>query len=188
MNESLRATSLESTGAVAIAPAVAAGTAERAAPVVESSPIAPPIGKPIIVFTCGVFDVLHWGHAWFLERCKSLGTHLIVGLNTDDSVRRLKGPLRPINREIERRFLLFRLRSVDEVLLFSEDTPCELIKRIRPNVIVKGPGYSESNMPEAEIVKDYGGQVIILDGPPISTTEIIKRIQGSNTGGSQCLK
>ena len=129
------------------------------------------------VFTNGCFDLLHVGHAQFLRACKRFGTKLIVGLNSDASVTRLKGPLRPICTEVERWGLLEEFRSVDEVILFDEDTPCELIRRLKPDVIVKGPGYSESNMPEAAIVKAYGGKVVILKGPAISTTEIIERIK-----------
>jgi len=129
------------------------------------------------VFTNGCFDLAHVGHAEFLEACKAMGSRLIVGMNSDASVKRLKGPTRPICSEQERAGLLQRFKSVDEVILFSEDTPCELIKKLRPDVVVKGPGYSESNMPEAAIVKAYGGKIVILKGPAISTTEIIERIK-----------
>lgn len=131
----------------------------------------------MIVFTNGCFDVLHLGHARFLRECRRLGSHLIVGLNSDDSVRRLKGRSRPICNQVERWGLLEELRSVDEVVLFDEDTPCELIARLRPDIIVKGPGYSEANMPEAAIAKGYGGRVVILDGSDLSTTNIIERIR-----------
>lgn len=130
----------------------------------------------MIVFTNGCFDLFHVGHAEFLRSCRALGSRLVVGLNSDDSVRRLKGPLRPICSESERRGVLQELKSVDEVIIFEEATPCELIQRIRPNVIVKGPGYSEANMPEAAIVKAWGGRVVILNGPQISTSEIVERI------------
>ena len=136
---------------------------------------------PLTVFTNGCFDLFHLGHAQFLKQCRALGSRLIVGLNTDDSVRRLKGPSRPIQEYAWREAMLRVCELADEVIPLDELTPCDLIGRIRPDVIVKGPGYSELNMPEAEIVKDYGGQVIILDGPPISTTDIIKRILHSDS-------
>jgi len=135
------------------------------------------LNAPATVFTCGCFDVLHFGHAKFLRACRLLGEKLIVGLNSDASVKRLKGPLRPICTEVERWGLLEELRSVDEVILFDEDTPCELIRRLKPDVIVKGPGYSEANMPETAIVKAYGGRVVILPGPEISSTSIIERVR-----------
>ena len=130
----------------------------------------------VTVFTNGCFDVIHHGHAKFLRQCRRLGDRLIVGLNSDASVRRLKGPNRPICNQVERWGVLEELRSVDDVILFEEDTPCELIKRIRPDIIVKGPGYSEANMPEAAIVREWGGRVVILDGPDLSTTKILQRI------------
>jgi rfaE bifunctional protein nucleotidyltransferase chain/domain len=104
---------------------------------------------------------------------------LVVGLNSDDSVRRLKGPSRPICNQAERWDVLEECRSVDEVILFDELTPCDLIRWLKPDIIVKGPGYSEANMPEASIVKAWGGRVVILDGPDISTSGIIERIRNS---------
>lgn len=130
-----------------------------------------------LVFTNGCFDVLHAGHVKFLRACRSLGTRLIVGMNSDNSVRGLKGPSRPICNQVERWAVLESIRWVDEVFLFDESTPCELVKRLRPSIIVKGPGYSVENMPEAAIVKEYGGKVVILDGPDISTSKIIERIR-----------
>lgn len=132
--------------------------------------------KATTVFTNGCFDLFHAGHVVFLSRCRALGDRLIVGLNTDDSVRRLKGPARPICTFAERSQVLLGCRYVDEVVGFGDLTPCRLIEQLRPAVIVKGPGYSIDNMPEATVVKEYGGQVVLLDGPPISSTEIIARI------------
>lgn len=146
-------------------------------PLSLASGVAEAAAAPVVVFTNGAFDVPHFGHAQFLRACKRFGTKLIVGLNSDASVRRLKGSSRPICNEVERSGVLEEFRSVDEVILFSEDTPCELIARLKPDIIVKGPGYSEANMPEAAIVNAYGGRVVILDGPPISTTAIIERIR-----------
>ena len=131
----------------------------------------------VTVFTSGCFDVLHSGHVKFLRACRSLGTRLIVGMNSDDSVRRLKGQSRPICNQVERWAVLESIRWVDEVFLFDESTPCELIRRLTPAICCKGPGYSIENMPEAAIVKEYGGQVVILDGPDISTSKIIERIR-----------
>lgn len=130
-----------------------------------------------IVFTSGCFDILHAGHVRFLQQARRLGGMLIVGVNSDGSVRRLKGPSRPINPLVERMDVLASLRCVDGVLPFSEDTPCRLIAELRPAIVVKGPGYTRENMPEWAIVESYGGRAVLLDGPPISTTRIIERIQ-----------
>lgn len=132
--------------------------------------------KTTTVFTNGCFDLFHAGHVFFLSRCRALGDRLVVGLNTDESVRRLKGPMRPICTFAERSQVLLGCRYVDEVLGFDEPTPCRLIRQLRPEIIVKGPGYSNTNMPEAVVVEEYGGRVVLLDGPPISSTEIIARI------------
>ena len=130
----------------------------------------------MLIFTNGCFDVFHAGHAQFLERCRNLGDRLIVGLNSDASVRLLKGPHRPICSWHERAAVLMSCRFVDEVLPFDEPTPCELITRLRPDVIVKGPDYNPDTMLEAKLVLAYGGRVVIADGPRISSTDIISRI------------
>ena len=132
--------------------------------------------KTTTVFTNGCFDLFHAGHVLFLSRCRVLGDRLVVGLNTDDSVRRLKGPTRPICTFAERSQVLLGCRYVDEVFGFDEPTPCRLIRQLRPEIIVKGPGYSIANMPEVAVVEEYGGRVVLVDGPPISSTEIIARI------------
>lgn len=131
----------------------------------------------LTVFTNGCFDVLHAGHIQFLRQCRELGTRLIVGVNTDESVARLKGWHRPVVALADRMVVLRAIRYVDQVVSFSQDTPCELIDELRPDIIAKGPGYSEANMPEAAIVNAYGGRVVILDGPDISTTQLIERIR-----------
>ena len=131
----------------------------------------------ITVFTNGCFDLFHAGHVQFLQQCRALGDHLVVGLNSDDSVRLLKGPTRPICDWNERAAVLLGCRWVDEVIRFDEPTPCELIRRLRPNVIVKGPGYSEENMPEARVARAWGCVVAIVSGPPVSTTGILERIR-----------
>jgi rfaE bifunctional protein nucleotidyltransferase chain/domain len=126
-----------------------------------------------IVFTNGCFDVLHRGHIEYLKRSRELGTRLIVGLNSDASVRRLK-PGRPINTQDDRRAVLLALRFVDQVEIFEEDTPLELIKHIRPDVITKGGDYT----PDKVIGSDLVEQTIIipfLDG--YSSTRIINATQ-----------
>ncbi len=130
-----------------------------------------------IVFTNGCFDILHSGHVSYLNTAKSLGDILIVGVNSDESVARLKGPTRPINKLTDRMNVLSALSSVDNVISFHEDTPINLIEIIKPDVFVKGGDYTEETLPEAPLVRKYGGKVEIL--PYIkdhSTTNIIRRI------------
>jgi D-glycero-beta-D-manno-heptose 1-phosphate adenylyltransferase len=130
-----------------------------------------------LVFTNGVFDILHAGHVHYLEEAKKLGDMLIVGLNSDTSAKLLnKSPNRPINNEEDRAAVLAALRSVDGVLLFHEQTPETLIAELKPDVHVKGGDYKEQDLPEAKIVRAYGGEVVILpflEGR--STTSILKR-------------
>lgn len=131
-----------------------------------------------LVFTNGVFDLLHAGHVDYLQRARALGDLLIVGVNTDDSTRRLgKGEDRPINLLEDRAFVLCGLRSVDAVVAFGEDTPEALIGELRPEVHVKGGDYTEDRLPEAAIVRAYGGEVVILPFlPGRSTSSILKRL------------
>lgn len=130
-----------------------------------------------IVFTNGCFDILHRGHADYLARAASLGDVLAVGLNTDKSVRKLKGSSRPIVDEYSRAFLLSSFSFVDAVILFDEDTPFDLIHFIQPDILVKGSDYKEENIVGADIVKAKGGSIITIDFVPgFSTTEIINRI------------
>lgn len=130
-----------------------------------------------IVFTNGCFDLLHPGHIHILNEAKDLGDRLIIGLNSDASVRRLKGPSRPILTEHDRASLLGSLDSVDLVLIFEEDTPEELIKNLEPDILVKGSDYRIQDVVGQEIVKSYGGQVQLI---PImhgySTTNITKKV------------
>ncbi|QDV36270.1 D-glycero-beta-D-manno-heptose 1-phosphate adenylyltransferase [Tautonia plasticadhaerens] len=131
-----------------------------------------------IVFTNGCFDILHRGHVSYLSRAKALGDVLVVGVNSDDSIRRLKGPSRPINALEDRVQLLAALSCVDHIVPFGEDTPGDLILRVRPDVFVKGGDYTRERLPEAAIVEGYGGEVQIL--PFVadhSTTDIIERIR-----------
>ncbi len=132
-----------------------------------------------IVFTNGCFDILHVGHVAYLEEAKKLGDLLFVGLNSDSSVRRLKGEHRPINNELDRRFVLSSLRSVDCVEIFNEDTPLELIKMVNPAVLVKGGDWSVQQIVGHEHVMSYGGKVLSLtfvDG--YSTSKLIQLSQG----------
>lgn len=129
-----------------------------------------------IVFTNGCFDILHAGHVSLLEQAKRQGDILVVGLNSDDSVRRLKGPKRPINSEMDRVRLLSSMETVDAVVIFDEDTPQELIKELLPDVIVKGADYSIDEVVGADIVRKNGGRVVLaslLQGR--STTRIAER-------------
>jgi D-glycero-beta-D-manno-heptose 1-phosphate adenylyltransferase len=130
-----------------------------------------------IVFTNGCFDLLHLGHLTYLAEAKSLGTKLIVGLNADASVKRLKGEDRPVNPENTRTALLAALYFVDAVVVFEEDTPFNLITAIRPDVLVKGGDYMISTIVGADIVLAYGGEVQVLsflDG--YSSSAVIEKI------------
>ncbi|MCD6249230.1 MAG: D-glycero-beta-D-manno-heptose 1-phosphate adenylyltransferase [candidate division Zixibacteria bacterium] len=116
-------------------------------------------GRKKIVFTNGVFDVLHRGHISYLTKARSFGDCLIVGLNSDRSVRRLKGKSRPLQPQRDRAAILLALRVVDYVVVFGEETPDKLIKQIKPDVLVKGADYKISEIVGAEFVKSIGGQV-----------------------------
>lgn len=134
-----------------------------------------------VVFTNGCFDILHSGHVTYLNEAKSLGDILVIGLNSDESVKRLKGPERPINKEFDRKFLLENLRAVDVVELFAEDTPYELIKEIRPDILVKGGDWRPEQIVGHDIVHSYNGLVQSLtfkDG--YSTTSLIGQVQGKS--------
>jgi D-beta-D-heptose 7-phosphate kinase/D-beta-D-heptose 1-phosphate adenosyltransferase len=131
-----------------------------------------------VVFTNGCFDILHRGHIELLSFAKRHGDLLVVGLNSDDSVRRLKGPRRPLNRQEDRAILLAALEMVDYVVLFEEDTPLELIKQLLPDVLVKGGDYRVEEIVGREIVEQNGGKVVVfplLNG--FSTTAFIEQIQ-----------
>jgi rfaE bifunctional protein nucleotidyltransferase chain/domain len=131
------------------------------------------------VFTNGVFDLLHRGHVDILAAARALGDVLVVGVNTDASVRRLKGPGRPVRSERERAVVLAALESVDAVVLFDQDTPLELIRALRPNVLVKGGDYTPDAVVGREDVERAGGKVVILAlTPGYSTTATIERLRG----------
>ncbi|MDQ6717531.1 MAG: D-glycero-beta-D-manno-heptose 1-phosphate adenylyltransferase [Gemmatimonadota bacterium] len=130
-----------------------------------------------LVFTNGVFDLLHPGHVDVLNAARAEGDALVVGINSDDSVRRLKGPSRPIRGEADRAFVVAALECVDAVIVFDEDTPLELITAIRPNVVAKGGDYSESTIVGAAEMKEWGGRVVVVPlTPGHSTTSIIEKL------------
>ncbi len=131
-----------------------------------------------VVFTNGCFDILHVGHIKTLTRAKSEGSKLIVGVNSDTSVQRLKGPTRPVNPEQDRAQLLAALRCVDAVVIFEEDTPIELLEVVRPHVHVKGGDYQVDDLPEKEVVERHGGRIVIIGlVPGRSTTNLIQKTQ-----------
>lgn len=134
------------------------------------------LGKKI-VFTNGCFDIIHKGHIAYLNQAKELADLLIVGLNSDASVKRLKGEKRPINSEMDRKFVLENLRAVDKVCIFEEDTPLQLIKKVSPDFLVKGGDWRTDQIVGSDFVLQNGGQVLSLkfiDG--YSTTSTIEKI------------
>lgn len=133
-----------------------------------------------IVFTNGCFDIIHLGHIVYLSRAKDLGDILLIGLNTDDSVKRLKGNNRPVNNEQERAMLLASLRFVDGIILFSEDTPYELIKKTEPDILVKGSDYKKDEIVGADIIKKYGGELVTIDFlEGYSTSSVLDKIKAN---------
>lgn len=126
-----------------------------------------------------MFDLLHPGHVDLLTAARACGESLVVGLNTDASVRRLKGPSRPVRAEVERAYVLAALEAVDVVVLFDEDTPLELVRVLRPDAIVKGGDYSVDTIVGAREVQEWGGEAIVV---PLtagqSTTAIIEKLSG----------
>jgi len=131
-----------------------------------------------VVFTNGCFDILHYGHIHYLAQARDLGDRLVIGLNSDDSVRRLKGPGRPINDQATRQYLLAALAMVDAVVIFDQDTPLELIRLIVPDVLVKGGDWSPDAIVGSDIVLGNGGTVKSLpfvEG--YSTSRIEKKIK-----------
>ncbi|MDZ4781081.1 MAG: D-glycero-beta-D-manno-heptose 1-phosphate adenylyltransferase [Planctomycetia bacterium] len=138
-----------------------------------------------LVFTNGCFDLLHPGHVDLLQRARALGDRLIVGLNSDESVRELKGPTRPIWNEQERAAMLLALRCVDQVVIFNERAPARLIEDLRPDVLVKGGDWSVDRIVGAKTVLKYGGQVHslpLLSG--YSTSSLIARLQELQEGSA----
>jgi D-beta-D-heptose 7-phosphate kinase/D-beta-D-heptose 1-phosphate adenosyltransferase len=133
-----------------------------------------------LVFTNGVFDLLHPGHVDVLVAARREGDALVVGLNSDASVRRLKGPERPVRSEAERAYVLAALEAVDAVVLFEQDTPLDLVVALGPDVIVKGGDYDESTIVGAAEVRARGGDVVVVPlTPGQSTTSIIEKLRGT---------
>ncbi len=131
-----------------------------------------------VVFTNGVFDLLHPGHIDVLLGARAEGAALVVGLNSDASVQRLKGPSRPVRQQHERAYVLAALEMVDAVVVFNEDTPLALVEALQPDVIVKGGDYSPDTIVGAEVVRARGGRVVVIPlVPGQSTTSIIAKLQ-----------
>ena len=134
--------------------------------------------KKKIVFTNGCFDVLHKGHVFYLRRARKLGDVLIVGLNSDLSVRKIKGFGRPVNSQDDRAELLSELKCVDRVIIFNEDTPEKLIRKIRPDILVKGGDWKGKEIAGGAFVRSYGGRVQFLPFVVgFSTTELLAKIE-----------
>ena len=132
----------------------------------------------IVVFTNGVFDLLHPGHVRYLQDSRALGDALIVAVNSDRSVRSYKTPDRPINAQDERAELVAALACVDAAVIFDEDTPHEIVRQIQPDVLVKGADWAEGNIVGRDIVEGRGGRVVRMElAPGYSTTELINRIR-----------
>lgn len=132
-----------------------------------------------VVFTNGCFDILHRGHVAYLNEARAQGDILVVGLNSDESVKRLKGPDRPVNNQDDRRYMLLNLRAVDHVVIFNEDTPYELIKSLMPQILVKGGDWKPEQIVGSDLVLAAGGEVKSLqfiEGH--STSKIISKVQG----------
>jgi rfaE bifunctional protein nucleotidyltransferase chain/domain len=135
--------------------------------------------KGRVVFTNGVFDLLHPGHVDLLTAARREGDVMVVAVNSDASVKRLKGDSRPIRNEAERAFVLAALRDVDAVVVFEQDTPLELIRELEPDVLVKGGDYSEATVVGAPDVRARGGRVVIVPlTPGQSTTTIVEKLRG----------
>ena len=130
-----------------------------------------------VVFTNGCFDILHAGHVQYLAQAKACGDFLVLGLNSDASVQKLKGPTRPLNSQEERGLVLAGLSAIDAVVIFDDLTPIPLLEAIQPNIHAKGGDYQAESLPEYSTIKSYGGEVIIIPfRPGCSTTELINKI------------
>ncbi len=179
-SEAVQQAVLDAAGFVAGGGAAAVGL-----PAVEWSPQAhgpathggrPGSGRPVVVATGGCFDLLHAGHVATLEAARALGDRLVVCLNSDASVRRLKGPGRPVVPQADRARLVGALSCVDEVVVFDEDTPVRTLRRVRPDLWVKGGDYAGAELPETEVLREWGGQAVVvpyLEGR--STTGLVAR-------------
>jgi D-beta-D-heptose 7-phosphate kinase/D-beta-D-heptose 1-phosphate adenosyltransferase len=133
-----------------------------------------------VVFTNGVFDLLHPGHVDLITAARARGDALVVAVNSDDSVRRLKGPTRPVRSEAERAYVLAALEAVDAVVVFEQDTPLELILTLRPDVLVKGGDYTPDRVVGRREVEGWGGELLIVPlTPGQSTTSIIEKLHAT---------
>ncbi len=133
---------------------------------------------PKVVFTNGCFDLVHQGHVEYLSQARDLGDMLVVGLNSDESVRRLKGPSRPVSAQESRAMVLAAFAFVDYVVVFDEDTPLNLIRAIRPDILVKGADYSRQTVVGADFVESYGGRVELISlVPGQSTSNLISKMK-----------
>ncbi len=131
-----------------------------------------------VVFTNGCFDLIHLGHVDYLEKARMLGDKLVIGLNSDDSVSRFKGPERPLQDQISRARVLAAMQFIDLVVFFNEDTPLNLITELLPDILVKGSDYLADNIVGADVVKKNGGVVKTIDFVPgYSTTRIVEKIK-----------
>jgi D-glycero-beta-D-manno-heptose 1-phosphate adenylyltransferase len=130
-----------------------------------------------IVFTNGCFDVLHRGHVDYLTRASELGDLLVIGLNTDESVKKLKGPSRPYLDEETRAYILASMSFTSAIILFEEDTPIKLIEKVRPDILVKGSDYKPSEIVGHDLVTSWGGKVLTVDlTPGFSSTQVIGKL------------
>ncbi len=135
----------------------------------------------ILVFTNGCFDIIHKGHITYLKQAKKLGDYLIVGLNSDKSVKKLKGESRPVNSEEDREYVLENLKPVDAVIIFEEETPYNLINSIKPDILVKGGDWPVDKIVGSDIVLANGGKVLSLGYiDNYSTTSIIEKLKSGN--------
>jgi len=135
-------------------------------------------GGGLVVFTNGVFDLLHPGHVRYLQDARRLGSMLMVGVNSDRSVRAIKGPRRPVNDERERAEVLLALGCVDAAVVFDEDTPRQLISLVQPDVLVKGADWGPNDIVGRDVVEARGGRVARIElAPGYSTTELIRRVE-----------
>jgi len=131
-----------------------------------------------VVFTNGCFDILHTGHVRLLEKTRALGDVVILGLNSDSSVRKIKGPTRPIIKESERAEMLSALECIDYIVFFDERTPVNIIKKLKPDIHVKGGDYTNKPMPERKVIEGYGGKVVLIPlFKDFSTTSVIEKIK-----------
>ena len=134
-----------------------------------------------LVWTNGCYDILHAGHVTYLQRARAAGDTLVVGLNSDTSIKKVKGPGRPIIPQDQRAVVLAALECVNYIIIFTEPSPVKIIAELRPDIYAKGGDYTVDtvNQPERRLVESYGGRILLIPGVDgMSTTEIIRRIQG----------